>query len=555
MTKKIINFRVLLNLSIIILSFSFLFLSKLPELYEASLADKVPRERIMIWGEHIYTYDYNVDLSKIRQGMEGRWSVVDKYDSNSDQKGAFLQMFYLLSGKMGRLIGFTPVLTYHFLVLLTSSIWILTIIFLNKYFLKKTSLFVAGVLVCLFAGSFPLFFHNGSQIWIDHYMPWWQEMDILKRINYLPHYMINYISLSVLTILIYKLKLTGNRKILLLISLIVFFLFFIHPYGALIFLFSWILYHLINLIWFKDYNPNKLKTTIVNSLILFVVSIIPLTYLAKILSTYPWNVLNDEKLAFISFNIKDYFLALGPILLSGLAGLIAVFYFKKKSLLPIATWFLGSILAIFIFHLFPLITAARFIQSANHIPLAILSVYFFSEILKRYKNPLIKIACYLFVGIIILNGLTHIYYSLKRQTDFIRQRVYASVPLVPYPSQVMYPLKDFWNAVLWLEYNTKDEDSVLSKVTAGNYIPAYAGNFVYLGHFPETPDYHEREAIVKDFFAGGWPKQKARDFLNNNHISYVFYGPQEKEIGNIEKYDFIKVVFTSQYVTIFKIVM
>src|SRR3990167_5832093 len=96
--------------------FIFLFLAFLPNIYEASVSNNLlPPDRTMIWGEHSYTYDYNVYLSKIRQGQESHWSVVDKYDNHPQQKGIFLVMVYLLSGKIGSIFNFSPTLTYHLL--------------------------------------------------------------------------------------------------------------------------------------------------------------------------------------------------------------------------------------------------------------------------------------------------------------------------------------------------------------------------------------------------------------------------------------------------------
>ncbi|MBI4225671.1 hypothetical protein HY612_01010, partial [Candidatus Roizmanbacteria bacterium] len=82
---------------ILIFSVSFMLFSYIPNFYEASVVKLLPQDRVMLWGEHIYTYDYNIYLSKIRQGAEGRWTVVDKYDNNPNQNGVFLQMLYLLT--------------------------------------------------------------------------------------------------------------------------------------------------------------------------------------------------------------------------------------------------------------------------------------------------------------------------------------------------------------------------------------------------------------------------------------------------------------------------
>src|SRR3989338_10371446 len=188
---------------LIIISFTFLLLSYIPNFYEASVTDLLPQDRIMLWGEHIYSYDYNAYLSKIKQGIEGRWSVVDKYDNNPKQKGVFLQMIYLLSGKIGGLFGFSPGLTFHLLRTTASVFWVLAIIYINIYFLRRRDVInhvstIVGVLLSLFAASWPVFYEYQGTTWIGMHMSWWQEMDVLKRISYIPHYTLNYIIVAVL---------------------------------------------------------------------------------------------------------------------------------------------------------------------------------------------------------------------------------------------------------------------------------------------------------------------------------------------------------------------
>ena len=174
------NFWIFLSL---ILSFLFLLASYIPNLYEASIAKLLPPDRVMTPAEHIYTYDYNVYLSKIRQGMEGRWSIVDKYDNNPDQKGVLLQMLYLMSGKIGGLFGFAPGLSFHLLRTVTSVIWVLTIIFLSFYFLKSPMSGFLAVLLSIFAASWPVFYSYQGSTWIGMYMSWWQAMDVFKRVS------------------------------------------------------------------------------------------------------------------------------------------------------------------------------------------------------------------------------------------------------------------------------------------------------------------------------------------------------------------------------------
>lgn len=587
----------------IVISFLFLLSSYMPNFYEASIVKSLPEDRVMTPAEHMYTYDYNVYLSKINQGMEGRWSVVDKYDNNlnqKDQKGVFLQMTYLLAGKVGKFLQLSPGLTFHLLRTVVSVLWIFTIIFLNFYFLKKPLLAFLGVLLSLFSASWPVFYAYQGTTWIGMHMSWWQELDVLKRISYIPHYTLNYIIIAVLTILLTKYQPLESKSVkpgqtwleqynnIATSAIVLFISFFIHPAAGLLFLISWVFYHFINLVWYKKYNRNQVIKIFYDTVILVLVASLPLIYFQYITSDYPWKSLVDfDKFNRYPVNIKEYILALGPIFVTGIFGLILALIKKEQKYLSLVTWILGAFLAIFAFKKFPLQSELRFVQTANHIPLAILSIYFLFSIkmfllngwqkwkgsrqrtVEGYRirsehwwegnfwqDPFNLIFNILIFGIflaIITLGLAQSYFSIKAQTDFIHQRVVAGQPLVPYPPQVMYPLKDMFNAFVWLDKNTKNEDVVLSHIYAGNYIPAYSGNFVYLGHNPETPHYDERVRKLEVFYSGTLSDKDAIKFLKEEKISYILYGPQEKQksIEDIKKYLFIKQVFNSSYLTLY----
>lgn len=538
---------------VFIFVFIFLFLSFLPNIYEASVSNLLPSDRTIVWGEHSYTYDYNVYLSKIRQGQEGRLTVVDKYDNHPQQKGVFLVMLYLLSGKISSIFNFTPTLTYHLLRVFTSVFWISTIIFLNIYFLKKTSLINLGVVLSFLTASFPVFYLFQNQWWIGQHMDWWQELDILKRISFIPHDTLNYVFISVFTILLSQID--KNKKYFNFLCLLLFVSVFIQPSAAILFFISWCLYHLIKTIWSGAFIKNNVLNLIKQTVVIFIIILIPLLYIKIVTISYPWKSLLDfDKNNRLVFDIKDYILALGPIFFIGVAGGLLVILKKKQELLGLVTWITGVSIAIILFKFFPYQSELRFVQTANHIPLAILSVYLLQELWKK-KKAVIKIIIVITIIMIITNGLTQAYFSLKAQVQFINQRALATLPLVPYPPQVMYPLNDFYNGLKWLEKNTDHQTVVLSKITAGNYIPAYSGNFVYFGHGAETPHYDDRIKKADEFFSGNLEEEQALKFLKTENIGYIFYGPQEKEnsIKEIGIYSFLTPVYQTPLVTIYKI--
>lgn len=538
---------------IFIFAYLMLLASITPNLYEASIANLVPPDRTILLGEHIYTYDYNVYISKIRQGQEGNRLIVDKYDNHTNQKGVFLQMFYFLSGKLTSVLGLSPTLTYHLMRIIMAILWITTIILLTIFFLKKKSLINLSIVLTFLTASFPFLYQFNGETWVTFYMNWWQELDILKRISFIPHDTFNYISISILSILLSQIN--RNSKYFIVICFILFISVFIQPSSALLFIASWCLYQVISVLWSGSLEKANIVKLIKQTFVIFISILIPLLYIKSATSVYPWKSLLDfDQNNRLSVDIKEYILSFGPVFFTGILGMILVLVKKKQELLSLVTWILGVSVLLILFKYFPYQSELRFVQTANYIPLAILSAYLFGELWKNIR--VIKIITVITVIIIIFNGLIQVFFSLKSQTQFINQRARATLPLVPYPPQVMYPVNDFYNGLKWLESKTNHQTVVLSKVTAGNYIPAYSGNFVYLGHAGETPDFNTRINKANIFFSGKMNEKQAQNFLRSENISYIFYGPQEKEssIKDIKEYDFLTVKYQSPLVIIYEVI-
>ena len=549
---------------ILFFSFLLLFLSFFPTLYEAFQANNLgdPR-RLMLWGEHNYTYDYNVYLAKMRLGTEGQWIVINKYTSEPHQ-GILLQEFYLLTGKIGGWLRLTPPLTYHLVRIFLAVGLLLAIYQLICFFLKDSLQRKIAFLLALFSGSWPRFvyYHQGWHPAL--FMDWWQEMDVIRRATYVPHYLLGHLLTIVMLLSLLKKKLVWA-----LISGLI--AGFVHPPSLLIIWGIWGLW----IIWqlrreliekglfkkelFKEGLLKKdifrdIKRQIVTFILLVLVTSIPLLYIQRITSFYPWKTLTDfDRVHPLPFQFGEYFLALGITFILGLGGVVMVFWQKKETYLPLVFWVLSAFLAIIIFQRIPFVSEARFIQVAVHLPLAILSTLCLVEVGEWLKKRIGQKVLIWLVCLVLFLSLPGIYVSVKGQIGFINQRAAAVLPLVPYPSQVMYPLKGWWQAIIWLGEKTKRNEIVLSDVTAGNYLPAYAGNTVYYGHSGETVFFDQKRFVVQRFFSNQMTEEEALDFLKKNKISYIFFGPQEAVLGYFQLYYFLETVFQNDWVTIFKV--
>lgn len=158
------------------------------------------------------------------------------------------------------------------------------------------------------------------------------------------------------------------------------------------------------------------------------------------------------------------------------------------------------------------------------------------------------------IGVIILMGFGVMFSTLGWLTDQAKWKSEGTW-LYPVGTELVYPLKDFMDGINFIRLNTSIKDVVLAYEAAGNYIPAYAGNFVYLGH-ANTPDEDEKLKIAARFFKGEMSEKEAKEFLTRENIKYIYFGPQERELGNINNllslYSFLTSVYTNNSVTIYK---
>jgi hypothetical protein len=122
----------------------------------------------------------------------------------------------------------------------------------------------------------------------------------------------------------------------------------------------------------------------------------------------------------------------------------------------------------------------------------------------------------IFTGVIVvLSGYTT--WNYTHQTVEERKIRWSNI-FVPVP--VWQAVQFFWSVPI--------NSGILSLVHFGDIIADHAPVRVYVARAVYA-DFGERAALAQVFFSGTLSATAAHDFLKNNDISYVFYGPQERE--------------------------
>ena len=559
------------NAILITLMLLFMLFSFYPTIYEISQSSKLKQKNREFILEHNYYWpDYNLYLSKVRQGYENRWLAVEKYTSET-HKGSLIQIFYLYLGKLGSLLNLNPNYAYQLGRIILSPLLMLVILSLITLYFRASLWQIIAFIFTLVSGSFPHVSFSNGQLQLSRYMEWWSNIDALQRITFIPHILFGQVISFYLLFNLTRAPFEELKGVPLTKTKLAFYILLANLTGLVfppsLITLDGVLILLVIIKMFKklkirnSLKIKNLKLIIRENHLLFVIFTLPSIFYLLITTKFiPWSALVDfHRTHPMMIPLDQYVLGTGPIIILGFFGGILAICNKQKKYYPLILWVVITFLFASIFSIIKEQSPLRFTQTGLFIPLGILGTYLFKQLwhICLPRRALAKWGYWLLViGYLIIN-LAMMQNSLKWQLNFMNQRIAADYPAVPYPPQTMYPLAEWMDGINWLRDNTKREDIVLAEITAGNFIPAYSGNFVYFGQ-SNTVDYDRKLSEVDRFFRGQMSSSQAEIFLKTNRIKYIFIGPQESEkLGAkklIEIYPYLKQIYSNNQTTIYSFI-
>ncbi|MCL4339421.1 hypothetical protein M1271_07090 [Patescibacteria group bacterium] len=571
----------------------FLSFSFYPTVFELSKANRLTdSNREFILEHNFYWPDFNLYLSKIRQGTEGHWTAVEKYTSEIHE-GSLIQEFYVILGELGRIFGMNPNSTYQLGRMVLSPLLLLMILVLVRYFFPSFIWQVTAFIIILVSGSFPRFYIDGGGVaQVGRYMEWWSNIDALQRITFIPHILFGQVVSFFLLYQLTALRFTLNAKKLIILILLGNAVGLVFPpslmtligvLALLVLVNIWRTYRTdpavrhfiqnissgINISALQKFSPSSLRD--IRKILVFIFfsagSFISLLYILIITRQVPWSsliIFHQTHPMLIPFS--DYILGTGPVFFLAIFGCIISVVKRDRKFQPLIFWLIVTFAFALLFTHVKEQSPLRFTQTGLFIPLGILGTYFFYWLYQIISGKMLaktgeEAAILAKLGVISLiifyigENMYMMKVSLEWQTNFITQRAVATIPLVPYPPQTMYPLKAWMDGIRWLRHTTNHNSVVLAEITAGNYIPAYAGNFVYFGQ-SNTVDYNRKGGEVDRFFKGEMTQDEAKELFRNGRIDYVFFSVQEKEVSGghppTDFYPFLQPIYQNSLVTIYR---
>jgi hypothetical protein len=575
--KKILSEQILIPILIILITLISLY-----PLYKRVLA--TPPDQVFL-GTQFYSDDYAVYNSVIRQGIDGRWFFTNKYSTEKTSPSP-LRFQYLLLGKIGRVFNLSAPQTYHLSRIFLGLLFLLTTYLLLKEFLifpKETSQksntprLIAFVLA-LFAASFPKVVDGNLTPRLTS-LP---EIDAVIRYFAQPHYQLASIANLIILILFVNFLKKGKLSYLILTAILSLLAMIADPSSVIITVATLLLtIILLNTpLLIEGFRKQKFlilpstRNAFLFFIVLFSVFAATSLWLQSFQAVEPWKtIFTWDKTSQFPITIKEYLLAIGPTILLAPLGLLTLFssqirpisrirqidnlVLSKTEGLKISILFSWTIsFFVLVFFLSPAIgiNRVRFLHAPSFIFIAALSAlgllflsHILSSFLKRILNSKFLIPNSLIIGLFLL---VIVGISLP---SFIASLNYQ-INEWPPSSTLVYPAKDQYDGMLYLKDHTQKDEVVLALYEAASVIPFISGNTVYAGNITETLNYQGKNKQAVEFFQGLYDEQKAKEFLNQNRISYLFVGFQEGvwQTDFINKHPFLSKIYQNPKVTIYK---
>jgi hypothetical protein len=109
----------------------------------------------------------------------------------------------------------------------------------------------------------------------------------------------------------------------------------------------------------------------------------------------------------------------------------------------------------------------------------------------------------------------------------------------------------------WITKSVQPGEVILSGHISGFLIPAFTARPVYLGHDLQTAYFSFKKPLMEWFYRDDSEADVKKEFLEQNQIRYVYFGPNERTSGSFDPdtKDYLEPAFAAGRVEIYKVKM
>jgi hypothetical protein len=504
----------------------------------------MPDEAYVFTGAAHHPEDVMSYLAKMRQGYDGVWAARLPYAVESHPGITLLYLLYTLLGRVARWTGFSLPLLYHMARVVCAGFLLWTIYRFIAFILPKpdwrwTAFLLAtvasgfGVWAVLLAGSFTLGGITPIDLWpLDFYTfaLWFLS----------PHQTLGIALFLIIlqSVVTYWETLEPRRLIPGVVAALV--EGFIFPFVPLVYgttlAIAWL--------WERRWRTAPLSTA--GAVILVVILPLPsvINYWFGLRGHPVWVSFSSQNLT-LSPPIWHYILGYGLVGILALPGGWWAWRDGARGRLAVILVVVSLVLAYL-----PANFQRRLISGA-HIPMCALAAAgihgWLLPLWGRWRPVSGKKMAYrenlTRMGVVAFSAISSLYVWLS-----ILISVLAYAPGIYMPADAAVGIR-------WLGSGTSSGAAVFSAYTTGTVIPAYTGRRVFWGHALETPYLPRKSAEARQFFSGGTSDVDRRAMLERYGITHLFYGPDEREMGDFdpESAVYLQPVFRHNTVTIYEV--
>jgi len=176
-------------------------------------------------------------------------------------------------------------------------------------------------------------------------------------------------------------------------------------------------------------------------------------------------------------------------------------------------------------------------------PLVVLSIYFLFYLYNLLKN---KINSQVFNLIIYNKGV--LIFPFIILFTFSNIYIYLNDLIIYYHQYPNYYISnDFIKVTKKIKEETSEDILILASYKNSNLIPGLTGRRIYAGHFGETINHLKKIDEINWFYSTNDEDELKYQFLRSRGVNFVFYGPEEKALGNFppQEKNYLKKVYQS----------
>jgi hypothetical protein len=507
-----------------------LLLTSLPYLYGALIS--TPQSQF--GGFVIAVEDGHAYLAAMRQGADGALAFYVPYTPEPHTPG-YVFAFYLLLGKIARMLGLSRPLTHHLAKVITTPLLLVSIYRFVAHFtgwriLRRLSFLLVGL-----GGGLGWLWLLVRQPFTPGVMPidlWVPDAFAFLTMLTFPH-------LALAQALILWIAVSGLRllhhpdwRMTLVTGALGLVLSLIHPYSLELAL------GLLGLYWALDAWRTR-RPAWMSLAQLAAIGLVSAPYLLYSLILFSTNPV------FASWRLQNRILSPNPIyylLGYGLVGLLALLGMVRprwlRRLRDQDFLYLWAILIPVGLYL-PSNLQRRFLDGYQA-PLTLLAVggliYLLRGVARRWRWGIVSTV----VAASLLSNLT---------------LLLGSTALVVSRSPLVFEERPALAAMDWLADHAPQQSLVLGAYDTGNVLPGRAPVRTFVGHGPQSVNADEKEAQVSAFFNAATSDRQRLTLLTSYGVNYVFYGPSERALGSFSPADapYLRLVYDNGPVQIYQV--